>query len=252
MVRAVLFDLDDTLFDHRACSRDALGAVQSCDAGLAAIPLARLEVLHARVLEQLHVEVMMGRMPLEHARRERFRRLLVETGATAPEAVIARTAATYRDRYRDARRAVQGAAALLAAVSARVKVAIVSNNLFDEQMEKLEVCGLRQFVDALIVSERVGVSKPDPAIFAAAIEQLQCGPDEAVMVGDSFAADIAGARAARIHPVWFNPLALPLPDGETPVAQLTALEPVQAALAVILRGSAGDDSVEMLGGDAEV
>ena len=82
----------------------------------------------------------------------------------------------------------------------------MSNNLFDEQREKLEECGLAPFVDALVVSERVGVSKPDPAIFVAALDALQRRAGDAVMVGDSWSADIAGARAAGIHPIWFNPL----------------------------------------------
>ncbi len=233
MLRAVLFDLDDTLFDHQSCSRDALGAVQQLDAGLAGVPMPELESLHGRFLEQLHADVMLGRVPLEEARRERFRRLLRATHTPASESLVAAMAAAYRDRYKEVRRPIRGAAALLAALKPRVLVGIVSNNLFDEQMEKLSVCGLQPFVDALIVSERVGVSKPHPAIFAAALEELRCAPDAVVMVGDSFAADIIGARAAMIGPIWFNPSRLTLPAGEEPVRQLQSLEPVARALDVI-------------------
>jgi HAD superfamily hydrolase (TIGR01549 family) len=233
MVRAVLFDLDDTLFDHRGCSQDALEAARRCHDSLGAMPLADLERLHAAFLEQLHGDVMLGRVPLEDARRERFRRLLAAAGATPQEALVARTAAAYRDRYKEVRRAVRGAGPLLAALAGRVRIGIVSNNLFDEQLEKLKLCGLEPFVDALIVSERVGVSKPDPAIFAAALEHVACRADEAVMVGDSWTADIAGARAAGIRPIWFNPMALAVPDGAEPVAQLRSLEPPDAAIGML-------------------
>lgn len=236
MIRAVLFDLDDTLFDHRGCSRDALEAVQRCHDSLGAMALGELEQVHSRLLEQLHGDVMMGRVPLDEARLERFRRLLGHAGGAPSEGLVALAAATYRDRYREVRRAVGGAGELLAALSDRVRVGIVSNNLFAEQMDKLRVCGLDAFVHALVVSELAGVSKPDPAIFAGALERLQCGPDEAVMVGDSLTADIAGAREAGIRPIWFNPLGLPAPDGEAAVAQLQSLEPTQAALDMILRG----------------
>ncbi len=201
-----------------------------CDASLRAMPLADLERLHATFLEQLHGEVMLGKVPLEDARRERFRRLLAAAGATPPEAVVALTAAAYRDRYKNVRRAVRGAVPLLAALAGRVRIGIVSNNLFDEQLDKLRLCGLEPFVHALIVSERVGVSKPDPAIFSAALEGVGCRADEAVMVGDSWIADIAGAHAVGIRPVWFNPMELPLPDGAEPVAQLRSLEPVNAVM----------------------
>jgi putative hydrolase of the HAD superfamily len=146
---------------------------------------------------------------------------------------VALTAAAYRDRYREARRAVRGAVPLLAALAGRVRIGIVSNNLFDEQLEKLKLCGLEPFVHALIVSERAGVSKPDPAIFTAALEGVGCRADEAVMVGDSWSADIAGARAAGIRPVWFNPMELPLPHGAEPVAQLRSLEPVNAVIRML-------------------
>jgi HAD superfamily hydrolase (TIGR01549 family) len=230
MVRAVLFDLDDTLFDHRGCSQDALEAVRLCDVSLGAMPLADLERLHSTFLEQLHGDVMLGKVPLEDARRERFRRLLAAAGATPPEPLVALTAAAYRDRYREVRRAVRGAVPLLAALAGRVRVGIVSNNLFDEQLDKLTLCGLEPFVHALIVSERVGVSKPDPAIFTAALDAVGCRADETVMVGDSWIADIAGARAAGIRPVWFNPMESALPDGAEPVAQLRSLEPVNAVM----------------------
>ena len=76
IVRAVLLDLDDTLFDHRGCSRDALLSVQKTHDALGAMALDDLERAHSRVLEELHGDVMLGRVPLEQARLERFRRLI--------------------------------------------------------------------------------------------------------------------------------------------------------------------------------
>ena len=55
-----------------------------------------------------------------------------------------------------------------------------------------------------MVSEAVGVSKPDPAIFEHALRALGCDAADAVMVGDSWAADVEGARGAGIRPIWFN------------------------------------------------
>jgi putative hydrolase of the HAD superfamily len=233
MVCAVLFDLDDTLFDHAGCARQALVAVHGSNPALAAMTFDALERTHAEFLEALHTDVMLGRVPLEAARRERFRRLLAASGAEANDRVAARLAATYRDAYRESRRAVPGAAALLAAVKARARIGIVSNNLLDEQQEKLRTCALDPFVDALVVSEEVGVSKPDPQIFEVALERLACAPKDTVMVGDSWTADIAGAQAAGIRAIWFNPRQLQIPDDRTPVAQLDAFEPVSRAMRII-------------------
>jgi len=232
MIRAVLFDLDDTLFDHAGCARDALAATQRCHRSLSAMTFDALERTHATLLEELHADVMLGRVPLEEARRERFRRLLAVCGADVDDDLAAHVASTYRDAYLGARRPTAGTAALLAAVKQRARIGIISNNLLEEQQEKLRVCELESFVDALVVSEVVGVSKPDPEIFRVALDRLHCPAPEAVMVGDSWTADIAGARAAGIRAVWFNPTRVPRPE-EAPVPQLHAFEPVSEAMKVI-------------------
>lgn len=232
MTRGVLFDLDDTLFDHRGCSRDALEATRPCDAALRAVPVDELERSHAAILEALHAEVMVGRMPLDSARHERFRRLLACWGGSAANAAAA--AVAYRDRYREVRRSTPGASELLQALSGRARVGIVSNNLYDEQMEKLRVCGLDRFVETLIVSERAGVAKPAPAIFTLALKDLGCAAEECVMLGDSWPADIEGARAAGLRGVWFNPGRLAVPAGGEAVRVLHALEPTATAVEMLL------------------
>lgn len=232
-IRAVLFDLDDTLFDHQGCAREALAAVRASHEGFRAMPAEALERAHARFLEELHGQVMLGRVPLEVARVERFRRLLGAAGVAAGDDLAAGLASTYREAYRTARRAVAGAAALLAAVKRRARVGIVSNNLLDEQQDKLRTCGLDAFVDALVVSEEAQVSKPHPAIFELALDRLRAQPAEAVMIGDSWQADIAGARAAGIHAIWFNPAGAPAPESEAAVPELRAFEPVEPAIRMI-------------------
>jgi putative hydrolase of the HAD superfamily len=233
MVGAVLFDLDDTLFDHRGCAHDALATVQASHPCFREMAFAELEQAHSRFLEELHHDVMIGRVQLDAARNERFRRLFAAAGVTAADDVARRAASMYRERYAAARRAVAGAAMLLRQVRARARVGIVSNNLLEEQREKLRVCGLDGFIDALVVSEEAGAAKPDPAIFAIALERLGCAAADAVMVGDSWAADIAGARASGIRAIWFNPHHAPVPEGETGVPQLHALEPPDAVMRMI-------------------
>jgi HAD superfamily hydrolase (TIGR01549 family) len=241
VLRAVLFDLDDTLFDHRICAHTALSDLHSAYPEFHGSPFADFERLHASFLEELHKRVMTGELPLEEARQERFRRLFAALGATPEDAVIVEAAATYRDGYRRIRQPIAGAAALLTAVKARARVGIVSNNLLDEQQEKLRHCRLDNYIDVLVVSEEAGVSKPDPRIFEIALERLACRADEVVMIGDSWAADIAGAVAAGIRPIWFNPLRQPRPEPPmaVEVSELYALEPATDVIRVIFADSSG-------------
>ncbi len=117
-VRAVLIDLDDTLFDHGYCAREALTGLRSLHACLEGLSLEALEQSHAKILEELHLDVMAGRMDLDAARVERFRRLYLAAGIEADADLAARTAAAYRSGYLTARRPVPGAAEFLAAVGA--------------------------------------------------------------------------------------------------------------------------------------
>jgi len=232
MPRAVLFDLDDTLFDHSGCARCALEAVHAGQDAWRRTPFDSFALAHARILEMLHRDVLAGRRTIDEAREERFRQLLIETGGAADPALARAAAARYRAEYVTVRRAIDGAAALLEHVHSRLSVGIVTNNLRDEQIEKLRACDLERHIDVLVVSEEAGVAKPDPAIFHLAIERLGCAPSEAIMVGDSWDADVIGARAAGITPVWFNPGGAPPPDPSVPV--LRKLSPADAALSAIL------------------
>ena len=76
------------------------------------------------------------------------------------------------------------------------RLAVVSN--WDVSLhDVLERTGLRALVDAVVISAELGVAKPDPAIFRAALERLAgARAAEAIHVGDSVEHDVAGARAA--------------------------------------------------------
>jgi putative hydrolase of the HAD superfamily len=237
MVRAVLLDLDDTLFDHRYCARTALDAVRGCHECFAAFSAVEFERTHAQLLEELHIRVMAGELDLTAARRERFRRLFGTAGVTADDQLVGVAAVAYRERYVSAWRAVPGAAALLAALKTRARIGIVTNNLLQEQQEKMRFCGFAAHVDVLIVSETAGVSKPDPAIFLLALNRLGCSAADAVMVGDSWRIDVLGARAAGIRAIWLNRTGAPCPDVSAGVPEIRALEPVSEVLDLVFSGT---------------
>jgi putative hydrolase of the HAD superfamily len=237
-VRAVLFDLDDTLFDHRHCTQVSLRRVHASHECFRCRPFDEIERAHGALLEELHGGVLAGRVDVDAARLERFRRLFLSVGAPTRDDQVRETAAVYRQGYLDARRAIDGAMTLLERLRERgAAVVIVSNNVLDEQREKLRHCGLDAFVDALVVSEQERISKPDPEIFRRALARVGAGPGAAVMVGDSWSADVAGARAAGIRAVWFNPLGLPRPEPAPDVLELRSFTPVEPVVEALLHAS---------------
>ena len=64
--------------------------------------------------------------------------------------------------------------------------------------------GYAAFLSVIVDSRRVGVSKPDPAIFGYATEKLGLNPDEIIMVGDSFERDIRPAKQIGMKTAWLE------------------------------------------------
>jgi putative hydrolase of the HAD superfamily len=102
------------------------------------------------------------------------------------------------------------------------RLAVVSN--WDVSLhDVLERTGLRPLVDAVVISAELGVAKPDPAIFLAALQRLGATADGAVHVGDSLEHDVAGARAAGLEAVLVARNGAVAPEGVRAVRSLTEL-----------------------------
>lgn len=82
------------------------------------------------------------------------------------------------------------------------KIAIVTNGTEPQQMLKLRVAGLEPLVDACVVSEAVGCSKPNPAIFRYAAAACECQMSGGWMIGDNPEADILGAAEVGLNTIW--------------------------------------------------
>jgi putative hydrolase of the HAD superfamily len=238
--RAVLFDLDDTIFDHARATRVALASLRDAEPAFGAWSLDELERRHRVVLEVWHQEVLAGRATIDQARVARFGELIVAAGGPDARDRASTLAAAYRSVYATAWFTVPGAVALIEAIRERgIAVAIVTNNVLVEQQLKLERCGLTSLRATLVTSEEVGQQKPDVRIFQAALDRLGVRSSESVMVGDAWATDIEGAMRSGIRPVWLNRFGEISRD--TSVAELRALEPIGHALAVVLGSSTSRD-----------
>ena len=120
------------------------------------------------------------------------------------------------------------AAPALAALRDRGIAAVVASN-WDCSLEGvLGRAGLRPLIAAVVTSAQVGAAKPRPEPFLAALSAAGCAPGDALLVGDSLAADVAGARAAGIR------AALLVRDGNTPPG-VPAGVPVLRSLAEVDR-----------------
>lgn len=149
MLKAVIFDIDDTLFDHRHSARTGLATLQSYfPTALGTVPLDDLERTHRELLNTIHIQVLNGTLDQGEARRLRFAKLLTRYGIEASEEEQLVLRRRYRASYQSSRRAALGAIPLLKALREReLRIGLLSNNLVEEQLGKLDACGLRELVD---------------------------------------------------------------------------------------------------------
>jgi putative hydrolase of the HAD superfamily len=237
-ITTILFDLDDTLFDHAGTARAALAAMATGRAALQGVPVEELYGRYSELLEELHAQVMSGRISYLEARQQRFARLLAPYKPAATATESRQLSEHYYGHYQQLRRPVAGALALLQALKPGYKLGIVTNNRLAEQQEKLRYLGMSELVDALITSEEVGApTSSDPRIYQVALERLGAEATQTVMVGDNWTADVVGALAVGIRPVWLNRTGAVRPLSH--VAEITSLEPLAEVLRQLSSTKAG-------------
>jgi len=164
---AMLFDLDDTLFDHSGCARDALGVLRERYPALPVPAPAVMAREYQRVLEEQHLRVPAGELGIDEAHVRRFERLCARAGIpvaadTAQEAAAACRTADLAACLEACRQA-DGAKDRLAAFEEICATGVVTNTPATEQRRKLAVCGFDAFLDAVVIAEETGRAKPDPA-----------------------------------------------------------------------------------------
>ena len=191
MIRAVLFDLDGTLYDRDAVV--ARVAHEQFDTFRVRLPQIDRDRFVARTLE------------LDdhgYARRADVYRTLL-AGMQIDSALASDLEADFWDCYcRHCDFPEDAAATLETLRSSGKRLAVVTNGPVEWQSRKLHTLGLSGYFDHVLISEAEGVSKPDPRIFARALERCGVDRQEALFVGDHPELDIDGARAAGLAAAW--------------------------------------------------
>jgi putative hydrolase of the HAD superfamily len=220
--RAVLFDFGGTLFDYADLAGAQVEALETFarEVGLSSASASDLARAHRAATASTYRDYL----PLPYYLHRDFfadairgmGRLL---GRELDDAQIDRWFAIQHGlRARDFRLR-PGVVETLAALRARgLHLGIVSNIDEDDLHHLIDRGELRGHFDSLLSSEAAGSCKPDRKIFAIALERAGCAPDEALFVGDSLPADVAGANRAGMRSVllWHRDDKRPPADAPQP------------------------------------
>ena len=210
--KAVLFDLDETLFDRtrsvRAFLADQIRRHESLQFAQAQSVIDRFMELDQR-----------GRVP-----KDRVYAALVPGDRDICEVLLAE----YETDLWQYAHFCAGAEQTLADLRRlEAKIGIVTNGKTLIQGATIRGLSLEDRVDTILISEAEGLRKPDPTLFQRAADRLSVRPSECIFVGDSPEADIGGAKRAGMKAVWFrNGTDWPLGTDEVADATVTSLEDV--------------------------
>ena len=220
-LRAVFFDLDDTLCD--AVSSRQQRAHKALEAFCRHHPDHDLEEM---------IDMVMQPHPTLSRENRGLRSVFAELGLEESEG--ARAAYYCYGQYFDPLHLFEGVAETLECLCHRYSLGVITNGNEAVQNGKVGYLGLDRYVRWLVVSEAVGLRKPDRRIFQHALSQAGVEPQEAVLVGDRLDMDIGGAKAAGMRAVWFNHWGGRLDDGgpqpDTVIGRFGELPEVLAGL----------------------
>jgi putative hydrolase of the HAD superfamily len=224
--RAVVFDLDDTLYPLRSFVLSGFAAVANEAARTAGVPPARLA------------------SALRHAgRRARGRELQQLCDRfDLPASDVARFVETVR-RHTPRIRLPRETTRILAALRPRWRLGVLTNGVPAIQRRKVAALGLADLVDAIVFATECGdgTGKPDRAPFDTVLDRLGTSPARSVFVGDDLEADIAGARGAGMRTIHVAPRARRSGRraGIRPDAQVTTLRSVPRIAERLVTGGSG-------------
>jgi 2-haloacid dehalogenase len=213
--RGFLFDADNTLFDYDRAEREALSETirEMIPGAHLEEALASYKAINAGFWRRFEE----GTVSLEELKPGRFRALLEALGAPGalgaqvdPAAVSERYLRTLGEKAY----LLPHARETLESLARSASLCLVTNGLASVQHGRLAKAGISGLFTALLISEEIGISKPDPAFFRKAAQALGLPPADLLCVGDSPSTDIRGALASGIDACWYAPNGAEWQEGE--------------------------------------
>ena len=207
MKKHIFFDLDHTIWDFDRNAEETLNelyhthklqelGLQSCSDFI----LKYTENNH-----QLWADYHLGKITKEFLRAERFSKTFIQLGIH-PDSVPHQFEDDYVSISPTKTNLFEAAEEVLAYLQQKYSLHIISNGFKETTLTKMNLSNLNPYFENVIISEDVGVNKPNPQIFEYALDKAKATKAESIMIGDSLEADIYGALNFGMEAIFFNPL----------------------------------------------
>lgn len=209
MIKAVLFDIDNTLLDFDAYVKDAMKD------GFDFFGLGRYNESMYEIFEKINSgmwkKLEKGEITFEELQRDRWNNVFLALG-------ISFDGLTFEKHFRkflfNSGIKVEGAEDIVEYLKDKYVLCVASNGPYEQQINRLKVAGLHRYFSGFFISEKIGASKPSEAFFSYCLEEInrerimegesEVLPSEVMMIGDSFTSDIAGAVNFGMKTCYFD------------------------------------------------
>jgi len=218
--KSIFFDADDTLFDYPSAERAALLAC--LDEFHLTLEPGSFIAVYRRHNHDVWREFERGETDQATLRVERFRRLAAELAI--PDLPLERVSAFYLEALSDQSQLLPGALATVRKLSKKFPLALITNGIAAVQNKRFAASPITAYFKSIVISEEVGIAKPDPLIFTPALQKIGVEAADVLFVGDSVTSDMAAARNAGMDFCWFNPKMISIPAGYAPAFIIAAIK----------------------------
>ena len=200
MIRNVLFDLDDTLFDFHKAEKIALTKTL---VHFGIDPTEETLALYSTINAAHWKRLELGEISREEVKVGRYRELFKTIGV---ECDPVKATAYYESMLAIGHYFMPGAPELLEELYRKYRLYIVSNGTAKVQEGRIGSSGIAKYMDGIFISQILGANKPDKQFFDICFAEIHdFSLSETVIIGDSLSTDIKGGINAGIITVWFNP-----------------------------------------------
>ena len=209
--KLVLIDLDDTLFDYPKTEKTAfrntfeeLGFFVESE-----LSNAKKEEIYEKIKDrykdvnlQLWKDLEKGAVDKDRLKVVRFEKIIEEFDLKYNPYEMSEL---YLKKLGEAIFPFEATEKLCKYLHSKYKVGIVTNGIKEVQYSRIENSAIAKYIDKIIISDEVGVNKPDKRIFEYAMNYFEImDKSEVIMIGDSLGADIKGGQNAGIDTCWVN------------------------------------------------
>ncbi len=198
--KTLLFDLDGTILDFSKTEEAAINATYKIV--FETKPAENLLSVYHKINSGLWKEFEKGSLEIKDLKKKRFSDLFVYFDLNADPENFSNI---YLSELGKGGYLLEGAMDILNYCKKNYRLAAITNGIGDVQRSRIDKAGIGKYFETVIISEDIGIAKPDPEIFTIAFEKMKLTKkDEVLMIGDSLSSDILGGINAGIDTCWIN------------------------------------------------